>query len=113
MNASKQIQIRAAQIGQTDKRADNAMVLALALGMICAIAPELAFAAVGESTLQTIVGWLTGSMARSAAIIGFALCGYMAFVGQMSWKIAGNVILGIVLVFGGASLVDMFAGSVG
>jgi type IV secretion system protein VirB2 len=79
----------------------------LALGAL----PELAHAAAGDAIttiLEKLVELLTSVWARSAAIIAVAILGYMAFVGRMSWFRAVQVILGIALVFGAATIVDLF-----
>jgi type IV secretion system protein VirB2 len=59
-----------------------------------------------ENATNFILTFLTGTIARSVAIIAVAVFGFMAFRGRMSWGIAGGIIVMIVCVFGGATIVD-------
>ena len=59
------------------------------------------------------VDFLTGGFARSMAIIGLAVCGFMAMMGRLPWGAALAVIGGIILVFGAAALVDEISGFAG
>lgn len=62
-----------------------------------------------EDALQKIVDILTGTTGRllaTLAVIGF---GIAAFFGRISWRRAGEIVIGIAIVFGAASIVDMFA----
>ena len=58
---------------------------------------------------ENIADVLTGDFARAIAVIGLAACGFLAFAGRMPWGAAIAVIVGIVLVFGAATLVDEIA----
>lgn len=74
---------------------------------------SLAHAGPIEQAVQWVLELLTSGIARSVAIIGCAVLGYMAFAGKLTWEKALQFIGGIVLIFGGATLVDALIGSVG
>ena len=64
-------------------------------------------------TLNYIISILTGAPARLLAIIAISALGVIALLGRMSWSWAGSIIGGVVLIFGAASIADLFIGSVG
>ncbi len=66
-----------------------------------------------QGPIDYVVDVLTGAFARSGAILIIVVSGYMAWVGRLSWGIAGQIIGGIVLIFGGATLADLLIGEVG
>lgn len=72
--------------------------------------PAEAQAAAWEDALQKVVDIITGNTARLLAIIAVAGFGIAAFFGRISWRRAGEIIIGIAIVFGAVSIVDMFAG---
>ena len=65
-----------------------------------------------ENFADFIVNFLTGNFARSAAIVAVAILGYLGFTGRLRWAIALSVGLGIILIFGAASIVDAISGAV-
>lgn len=76
---------------------------------------EPAFAQGGspfESILDYIKEMLTGPMARTAAVLAIAILGYLAFVGYLTWTWAFRIIIGIVLIFGAATIADLLIGNV-
>ena len=83
---------------------------------IAALAIEPAFAQGDLEPLENladfVVGFLTGTFARSVAIIAVAVLGYMGLTGRLRWGIAGGIIAGIALIFGAATIVDAISGSV-
>lgn len=66
-----------------------------------------------QSALSTLVSTLTGAIATSLAVLAVIACGFFAFVGRLTWGLAGSVIFGIVLVFGSAQIVQFFQSAVG
>jgi type IV secretion system protein VirB2 len=81
-----------------------------------ALVPDLALAASAgpiENGINWLVQLLTSGIARSIAIIALAILGYMGFAGRLTWDAAFKFIAGIVLIFGGATIVDTFIGAVG
>lgn len=86
----------------------------VALTAVLALLPDVAFASYGrapwEKALQTLVDLLTGTTARLVAIIAVAAVGYMTFAkGMIPWGFGISVIIAIAIIFGAASIVDLFA----
>ena len=71
--------------------------------------PSMAFAAATpiEGALDFLLDLLTNGLARTAAILAIVVLGYLAWVGKLAVEMVGKFILGIVLIFGGAALVDL------
>lgn len=63
-----------------------------------------------DNTLQGLINILTGTIGTSIAVLGVIFVGLLAFVGRMSWAVAGAVIGGIVLVFGAPAIVTAIQG---
>lgn len=62
-----------------------------------------------NTALQTLVDFMTGPTGRLLAILGVAGLGIAAWFGRLSYPRAGEVIIGIAIVFGAAEIVDLFA----
>lgn len=77
-----------------------------------AMIPELAFANPIVEGVDWLLDLLTNGIARSAAIIGIVILGYLAWAGRVTGELVGKFILGIVFVFGGATIVDLIANAV-
>ena len=87
-----------------------AVVLALVVTALAPPSPAIAQDLTPALTIaEGIRDFLTGDFARAVAAIGLAACGFMAFAGRMPWSVAIAVIVGIVLVFGAATMVDEIA----
>jgi type IV secretion system protein VirB2 len=85
----------------------------LALFVPMMIFPELAHAGQPwDNAANTIIGVLNGGLARSLAIIAVMGLGIMGLIGKLTWKWAGSIIGGIIIIFGAAAIVDFFAASV-
>ena len=85
-------------------------VAAFVVGAV-ALAPGLAMAAPWDSAATSVLAVFTGGLARTLAIIAVIALGIMAMAGKLSWDAAIKVVIGIVLVFGAAPIVDYFIGS--
>lgn len=75
--------------------------------------PEMAMANPIEDGVDWVLDLLTNGIARSLAIIGIVILGYLAWAGKITGEAAGKYVLGIVLVFGGATIVDLIIAAVG
>ena len=62
-----------------------------------------------NTALQTLVNFMTGTTGRLLAILGVAGLGIAAWFGRLSYWRAGEIVLGIAIVFGAAEIVDLFA----
>jgi len=80
--------------------------VALVASGLLALMPELALAAPWDNVAQNILDMFTGGLTRTIAIISVIGCGIAALAGKLQWSWAINIILGIVLIFGGATFVD-------
>lgn len=91
------------------KKAVNRQVL-ITLTLLTMSADALAAGNAIESGLQSLIDLLNGGVARSIAIIAVIGFGIGALTGRIDWTRALQVILAIGIIFGAATLVDMFAG---
>ena len=66
-----------------------------------------------QSTLTQLVTTLTGQIATSLAVLAVIGSGFLAWAGRLTWRIAGSIIFGIVLVFGATQIVSFFQSAVG
>ncbi|MEY3200728.1 MAG: hypothetical protein RIR70_278, partial [Pseudomonadota bacterium] len=87
------------------KQMATPLMLALAAGALSLI-PEIAMAAPWDSTAAQVLAIFTGGLTRTLAIIAVIACGIAAMVGKLSWEWAIKIVVGIVLIFGSASIVD-------
>lgn len=74
--------------------------------------PEVAMANPIEDGVDWVLDLLTNGIARSVAIIGIVILGYLAWMGRITGEACGKYIAGIVLVFGGATIVDLVIAAV-
>jgi type IV secretory pathway VirB2 component (pilin) len=82
----------------------------ITLTLLTTSADALAAGNAIESGLQSLIDLLNGGVARSIAIIAVIGFGIGALTGRIDWTRALQVILAIGIIFGAATLVDMFAG---
>lgn len=75
--------------------------------------PELVMAGPIENGVEWVLDLLTSGIARSLAIIGIVILGYLAWAGRITGEQCGKYIAGVVLVFGGPTLVDLLITAVG
>jgi type IV secretion system protein VirB2 len=69
--------------------------------------PEIAMAgAPWDSAATSVLAIFTGGLTRTLAIIAVIACGIAAIAGKLSWDWAIKIIVGIVLIFGAAAIVD-------
>jgi type IV secretion system protein VirB2 len=90
-----------AKAAKAAKAAGFFMLLALAFAM-----PEVAMAAPWDSAADSVLEIFTGGLTRTLAIIAVIACGIAAVAGKLSWDWAIKIIVGIVLIFGSATIVD-------
>ena len=80
--------------------------LAACVGAACMV-PEIAMAgAPWDSAATSVLAIFTGGLTRTLAIIAVIACGIAAIAGKLSWDWAIKIIVGIVLIFGAAAIVD-------
>lgn len=66
-----------------------------------------------QAIFQAVVDFITGPFGRLCAIIAVMSLGFLAWVGRLSWFLAGGVAVGIGFVFGGPGIVDALIAIVG
>lgn len=86
------------------------ILLALTATALCLSEPSYAqsFGKI-NTALQTLVDFMIGATGRLLAILGVAGLGIAAWFGRLSYSRAGEIIVGIAIVFGAAEIVDLFA----
>jgi len=82
----------------------------LALTLV-AVMPEVAMAAPWDGAANQVLAMLNSGLTRTLAIIAVVACGIAAMAGKLQWNWAINIIVGVVLVFGSAAIVDFFISS--
>ncbi|MBE8168155.1 MAG: TrbC/VirB2 family protein [Shewanella sp.] len=90
----------------------RALIAQIWLLFFLLLIPEIAFANPITEGVDWVMDLLTNGIARSAAIIGIAIMGYLAWFGRITGETCGKYIAGIVLVFGGATIVDLIISAV-
>jgi len=93
------------------KRLGNIFIL-IAISAVFLL-PETAMATPWDSTAQQILSIFTGGLTRTIAIISVIACGIAAIAGKLSWDWAIKIIVGIVLIFGAAAIVDYIIAAAG
>lgn len=64
-----------------------------------------------ENGAQWVLNLLTGNLARIVATIAVVALGYLMFMGRMDIMRAVWIIIGIVVVFGAATIVESISGA--
>ncbi len=90
----------------------RAIIAQIWLLLFLFLIPEIAYANPITEGVDWVMDLLTNGIARSAAIIGIAILGYLAWFGRITGETCGKYIAGIVLVFGGATIVDLIISAV-
>ncbi len=85
----------------------------MALVILILMSPDLAMAEPWDAAAQKVLDIFTGGLARLLAIIAVIACGIAAIAGKLSWDWAIKIIIGIVLIFGAAAIVDYIISAVG
>jgi type IV secretion system protein VirB2 len=90
------------------RQAAAAGAIAVAVSLT-AVTPAFASANV-EGLLQNVVDMLTGNTARLLAILAVVVVGILWMFGLFDLRRAAIVVLGIVVVFGAAEIVNLITG---
>lgn len=101
--------------GTPADQGSNCRNTALAMLSILAMAamPEVALAGTPwDNMLNGVIGFLNAGTVRLIAILFVMGLGFLAWAGKLTVGKAGGFIGGIVLVFGAATVADLFIGSV-
>lgn len=90
--------------GKHDRR--TLQLLAMFGLFAVAMLPELALAAPWDGMATQVLAIFTGGLTRTIAIVAVIACGIAAIAGKLSWDWAIKIVVGIVLIFGAAAIVD-------
>lgn len=66
-----------------------------------------------NSVFTTLLNFMTGTFATTAATIACAAVGYMALTSRIPWSWCFSIIVGIAFIFGGAQLVQSMSSGLG
>ena len=86
----------------------KALIIAFATTLL--IAPPAAAQDLSPITtmLQTIGTALTGPVGRALGLVALAAVGILFLTGRMNWLYAGSVVIGLVILFGAATILAGF-----
>jgi len=89
--------------------------IAAATLLLAAMTPQLAYAQLApvDTAAQTILDFMTGTIATTAGAIAIAVVGYRWFTGRMEMGRALTIVAGIVLVLGAVQVVGFVSAGVG
>ncbi|NEJ25457.1 type VI secretion protein [Rhizobium leguminosarum] len=96
----------------------NSLVLAGIAGALAIGNVDTAYAA-GDifqpisSVFTTLLNFMTGTFATTAATIACAAVGYMALTSRIPWSWCFSIIVGIAFIFGGSQLVQSMSSGLG
>ncbi|MGH7025930.1 TrbC/VirB2 family protein [Brevundimonas sp.] len=92
-------------------RARRLCALALIAGASSLLLAQPAFASANvEGLLQNVVDMLTGNTARLLAVLAVVVVGILWMFGLFDLRRAAIVVLGIIVVFGAAEIVNLITG---
>jgi len=92
-------------------RARRLCALALTAGASSLLLVQPAFASANvEGLLQNVVDMLTGNTARLLAVLAVVVVGILWMFGLFDLRRAAIVVLGIIVVFGAAEIVNLITG---
>jgi type IV secretion system protein VirB2 len=99
-------------------RSPRLAVHGLALAAILFAQTDLAFAAGDvfqpiQSVFTTLLNFMTGTFATTAATIACAAVGYLALTSRIPWSWCFSIIVGIAFIFGGSQLVTSMSSGLG
>lgn len=95
---------------------ENRQAASFLMLFLCALAiftPEFAMASPWDNAATYVLGILQGGLARTIAIICVIACGIAAWAGKLSVDWAVKIVVGLVFVFGAATIVDAIVSAVG
>ncbi|MCY1740697.1 TrbC/VirB2 family protein [Ensifer sp. SL37] len=111
--------MRSAHSAAFAPRIGSRIITTTAIGFAISVSNgDMAFAA-GDifqpinSVFTTLLEFMTGTFATTAATIACAAVGYMALTSRIPWSWCFSIIVGIAFIFGGAQLVQSMASGLG
>ena len=86
--------------------------LALVAGSNSAMAQTATFQPL-NTALTSVLSFMTGTFATTAATVAVAAVGYLALTSRIPWSWAFSVIVGVALIFGAAQIVQSLTSGAG
>ena len=87
-------------------------LIAMMMLFLILFLPDLAFAEPWDNASQKVLDIFTGPLTRTLAIIAIIACGIAALAGKLAWNWVINIVIGLVLIFGGTAIIDYFASAI-
>ncbi|QGM99827.1 TrbC/VirB2 family protein [Methylocystis parvus] len=89
----------------------DAMFLGVLVGLALIAGPDSALAQTAtfqplNTALTSVLQFMTGTFATTAATVAVAAVGYLALTSRIPWSWAFSVIVGVALIFGAAQIVQ-------
>jgi len=90
-------------------------VLAFSLGAACFATPAFAQAVGGDlgGFIQNLIDLLNSGVVRGLAVLAVIITGIVWMFGQIDLRRAGTVVVGIIVIFGASTIVDLITGGGG
>lgn len=114
ISASTEIPMKRPRHAPSRAKARQLACLLLAAGALSALASPAAAQSVGgqiEAFINNIVEVLNSSVIRGLAIIAVIFTGIAWMFGHLDMRRAGTVVVGIIVIFSAAAIVDLIVGS--
>lgn len=93
----------------------HALLAALALAAAFAAGPASAQTVGGDlgGFIQNIIDLLNSGIVRGLAVLAVIITGIVWMFGQIDLRRAGTVVIGIIVIFGASTIVDLITGGGG
>ncbi len=85
-------------------------------GLLAAVAASPALAATGATSnigtfIQNVIDLLNNNVIRGLAVVAIIITGVSWMFGQVDLRRASTVVVGIIVIFGAATIVDLITGA--
>jgi len=87
----------------------SAKLVLAAGGVALLMEPSIAAAAPWDAAVGAIAGTLQGTLGKTIAIIAVITLGLMAMAGKLEWMTAIKVVIGVVIMFSAAQIINWLA----
>lgn len=93
----------------------RALRLLLTIASLTAASPAYAQAAGGDlgGFIQNLIDLLNSGIVRGLAVLAVIITGIVWMFGQLDLRRAGTVVVGIIVIFGASTIVDLITGGAG
>jgi type IV secretion system protein VirB2 len=96
----------------------DALSLSLLVGLVLVLGTDSAMAQTAtfqplNTALTSVLSFMTGTFATTAATVAVAAVGYLALTSRIPWSWAFSVIVGVALIFGAAQIVQSLTSGAG